>query len=44
MYQYANELNYKIENKLWLPKRKGGGEGWTGGLGLAHAHYCIWNG
>ena len=23
---------------LWLPKGKGGGDGWTWGLGLAYAH------
>ena len=33
----------ELENKLWLPKVTGWGEGWIEGLGLAYAHYWIWN-
>ena len=47
----TNELIYKTETdsltpntNLQIPKRTGGREGWTGGLGLAYAHYYIWNG
>ena len=32
------------KTNLWLPKGTGQGWTWIGGLGLAYAHYCIWNG
>ena len=32
-----------LKTNLWLPKGTGGGEGQTGGLGLAYAHCGIWN-
>ena len=31
-----------IENRLWLPRAKKCREGWTGGLGLAHASYYVY--
>jgi len=31
-----------IENRLVVAK--GEGVGWTGGLGLVDANYCIWSG
>ena len=47
----TNELIYKTETdsqtlktNLWLPNGTGGAEGWIGSLGLAYAHYHIWNG
>ena len=32
-----------LKTNLWLPKKTGGWEGWTGGLGLAYAHWDIYN-
>ena len=32
-----------FENKLWLQKGTGWGEGLIGGLGMVYAHYCLWN-
>ena len=32
-----------LKTNLWLPKGSGGRKGWIQGLGLAYAHYCIWN-
>ena len=33
-----------LKTNLWLPKRTGVAAGWTGSLGPAYAHYCIWSG
>ena len=41
--QNQNRLT-DIENRLVVVKGEGGGEGWTGSLGLADANYCIQNG
>ena len=30
-----------IENRLWLPRGRGKGEGWTGGLAFIDANYYI---
>ena len=38
------ETDSQTLKNLWLPKGTGrGGEGWTGGLGLAYAHRGMWN-
>ena len=39
---YGYHTNLWLPN-LWLPKGMGGGEGWTGGLGLTCAHRGTWN-
>ena len=48
----TKELIYKAETNsqtlktnLQLPKGtgKGGGKGWTGGLGVSYANYYVWN-
>ena len=42
----TNELKKQLtdwKTNLWLSEGKGG-KGWLGGLGLAYAHYCVWNG
>ena len=33
-----------LKTNIWLPKGRVVGKGWVGGLGLAKAHFCIWNG
>ena len=42
---YETETDSKTQRiDLWLPRGRGGGEGWIGGLGLADANYYIENG
>ena len=39
MNLFAEEKPTQALKNLWLPKGTGqGGEGWTGGLGLAYSH------
>ena len=41
---FAKQTDSQTLKNLWLPKEASrGGEGWTGGLGLAYAHWGIWN-
>ena len=40
----TTETDSQTWDNLWLPKGTGGGGlGWTGSLGLAYAHWGIWN-
>ena len=41
--QNRNRLT-DFKNKFMVTKGERQGEGWIGGLGLIHAHYCIRNG
>ena len=34
---------HRLQNETYGYQRGQMGEGWTGGSGLAYAHYCIWN-
>ena len=40
---YKTETNSQTSKTVIVTKGERWGEGWIGGLGLAYAHYCIWN-